>query len=78
MSAEDLLLFMDDIAQIVRDIWKGIKLEWTYPPGINNTWNKSNIYKKSITKESHDKITNAVENLKKYYKLQESFQNITE
>ena len=45
MSAEDLLLFMDDIAQIVRDIRNGIKLERTYPPGINNTWNKSKIYK---------------------------------
>ena len=54
---------MDDAAQMVMILEVG-KLEQTYPSGINNKWNNSNIYKKSVTKKSQNKIRNAVENTK--------------
>ena len=44
LQAEDLLLFMNDIAQVLRDIRNGKKLEQTYPPGINNKWTNAKIY----------------------------------
>ena len=73
MSDEDLLLFMDDNAQMVRDIRNGKTLEQSYPPGINNKWNNNKIYNKSNTKYPPKTITNKIKNRKKILQTRREF-----